>query len=356
MDERKRERKLAIVARRAQSGPVAVAVSLVTVAACGADVVVGDPVPSTGAGGRGGASTSTAFVGGNGGFMPVGGSPSTSTGGGMGPCFQEGILEQFIVTIPPEGVPAVAGQICSVTMGPVESNNAARVTLVKDPQTLNLATGEVTIAPALLQDVVGLPTIEVASSPLPELTQMMVSNVTPTSTGFSFNASWPSLQVGPSSQTVMILRTTFDLSCGPSNVRQVQAHTHVNLCDGDSDATWVSSGDECIICGVIAEMAPSPIVPDKAVDEIGLGQVIRLRLVIVAQIGDSWVVLAEHDGGSDVEYEWQASAGELCKITPDVVLWTPPDNAVLQVAVLGDDGAAVASYSNVPVREAGMVA
>jgi hypothetical protein len=121
----------------------------------------------------------------------------------------------------------------------------------------------------------------------------------------------------------------------------------------------VSSGDECTICGVIAEMAPSPIVPDRAPDELALGRVIRLGVVVVARIGAALVLLAEHDAGAGVAYTWVASAGDVRAIAPDIVLWTPPAEPgphFVQVAVESEDAAAVASYTSVPVREAGLVA
>jgi hypothetical protein len=281
--------------------------------------------------------------------------------GAEGPC-DFGTVLTFTVEVPPEGVPADPGQICSVVMGPVESNNAARVTLVKQPQGLHSAKGEVAVDPVLLADVVGLPSIEVVSSPYMQLTQMSVSNITPTPTGFSFDADWPApLNIAAEFDAMMILRTTFDMTCSPTETRQVEAITHVNLCtdDANDDVVWVSSGDECTICGIIAEMAPSPIVPNKGGDEIALGKVIGLRLVIVARIGDSLLLLAENDGGPDLQYDWVASAGEVLEVSSDIVLWTPPAEGaphLLQVAVHDDDAAAVASYTAVPVRDAGFVA
>jgi hypothetical protein len=355
-------RRVVVVARRGATGPVVVAVSLATAAACGSEVVQDGPTSTTTASAGGGGTTSLAGgngPGGNGGFLTVGGGPPGS-GGNVEPCAPPQTPETFIVEIPPEGVPATVGDIC-VQMGmmPVEANTAARITLLKDPMALNLATGQVTVASALLPNVVGLPTIEVVTSPIPELMQMTVSNVAANATGFSFDASWPPpLQIMPSQDSMVIVRATFDMSCPPNQTRQVQAHTHVNLCEGGADYVWVSSGDECTICGVIAEMAPSPIVPDKGADDIGLGRVIRLRLVVLARIGDSLLVWAEHDAGTDVEYEWNVDAGEIRTVAPDVALWTPPANGahVLQVAVFADDGAAVASFNDVPITEAGLVA
>lgn len=359
MDEDGGGRELKIVIRRGVGGPAVVAVTLVA-SACGSNVSVG----TTGTGGMGGVGGApTTSAGGMGGTPFVGGSGPGVGAGGEGPCGPGELEETFTVEVPPEGTPAEAGQICGVTMGAVESNTAARVTLTKDPQALEMATGEVTIEPSLLADVVGLPSIEVLSSPLAELEQMSVTNVTPTATGFSFDASWPPpLTIEPSYESVMIIRTRFDLACPPnppSTTKQVEAITHVNLCGDDSDdLAWVSSGDECTICGIIAEMAPSPIVPDVGADDIGLGRVIQLRLVVVARVGRSLLVLAEHDGGEGLDYEWVPTDGELVPVASDLVLWTPPEgaDAVLQVAVQNDDAAAVASLTDVPVRAAGMVA
>jgi hypothetical protein len=364
MSDQSIRRTLIIVTRRGPTGPVLVAASLLAASACSPDVEVdGSSAAVAGSGGSGSTTTSVTATSGQGGAggQPATGSSSSlisSSGAGGGPMCPWG-EDKFIVTIPPEGVPASAGDICG-TMGmmPVESNTAARVTLAKDPQNLAHATGQVTIDPALLPEVVGLPTIEVVSSPIPQMMSMAATNVTPNATGFAFEANWPMLQLSPDPSATMIVRTTFDLTCAPKT-RQVQAHTHINLCNGSTDYVWVSSGDECTICGVIAEMAPSPIVPDKTADEIGLGRVIRLRLVILAAIGDSLLIWAEHDAGSDVEYHWRVQAGEVRTIAPDVALWTPPVEGgphALQVAVVSDEGAAVASYNDVPIREAGLVA
>jgi hypothetical protein len=70
-------------------------------------------------------------------------------------------------------------------------------------------------------------------------------------------------------------------------------------------------------------------------------------LVELARVGDSVVLLAENDGGAEVEYDWVAGSGELEKLAPDVVLWTVPRQAGphhVQAAVFGKLGAAVASY------------
>jgi hypothetical protein len=95
-------------------------------------------------------------------------------------------------------------------------------------------------------------------------------------------------------------------------------------------------------------MAPSPIVPDKQADDLPLARAMRLRIVELARISNSLVLLAENDGGEGLEYEWHVSAGRLEQLAPDVVVWTleqgMPD-PLIQTAVWGEHSAAVASFA-----------
>jgi hypothetical protein len=110
----------------------------------------------------------------------------------------------------------------------------------------------------------------------------------------------------------------------------------------------VSSGDECKVCEIIAEMAPSPIVSDKREDDLPLARALRLRVRQVVKVGRSVVLMAENDGGPDVAYAWRASGGEVRSVAPDVVVWTPPKEGgphLVQAAVTGEHTAGVASYT-----------
>jgi hypothetical protein len=315
---------------------------------CSASV---DEVSAQGAGGSGGASASASSSGGAGG---VGGftvaSSASSTGAGGNDC-SGGVEEIFVVEIPPEGVPASVGQICAVMMSTVESNKAARVTLTKDPQALHLAKGLITLAPELAGTVIGAPAIAVVDAWTPEIYNMMVANITPTAEGFSFDASWPPpLNVYSEPWSRMTLKTTMEIACDAmaTETRMVEAITHIHLCDDAADLEWVSSGDECKVCSIIAEMAPSPIVPDKAHDDLPLARALRLRVVPLARVGRTVVLLAENDGGADLAYSWRSTAGTLVELAPDVVVWTPPEGrgpCLIQAAVHGDDVAAVASFT-----------
>jgi hypothetical protein len=102
------------------------------------------------------------------------------------------------------------------------------------------------------------------------------------------------------------------------------------------------------VCRIIAEMAPSPIVPEKTNDALPLAQVLRLRIVELARVSNVVVLLAENDGGDGLEYEWHASAGKVEHLAPDVVAWTLEeglDAPSIHAAVWGADGAAVASFA-----------
>jgi hypothetical protein len=132
------------------------------------------------------------------------------------------------------------------------------------------------------------------------------------------------------------------------DTRVVESFTFIHLCFGDMDLTWVSSGDTCKSCDIIAEMAPSPIVPDASADDLPLARVVRLRITVLARIGGALVLLAENDGGDGVSYAWRPSGGEISELAPDVIVWTPPRDPgphLIQAAIEGDDGAAVASFT-----------
>ncbi len=306
---------------------------------------------SVGAGGASGAGgTNQGGMGGGegGGFVVT---SSSSGSGGSGPC---GNFEQpvtFTVQVPPEGTPADPGQICAIAMDPATSNLAARVTLQKSPMADNIATGFVAIDATLQAEVLGTPTISVVSAGDPQLNQMQVTNIMAVAGGFSFDAQWPlPFNVGPHTWETMTVKVSMSIRCDPQSMtmRLVESITHINLCTDNGDLTWVSSGNVCNACDIIAEMAPSPIVSDKRFDDLPLGRVMRLRLVPLARIGASVVLLAENDGGDELSYSWFPSAGQIEQVANDIAIWTPPSDLLphmIQVAVQGDEAAAVATYA-----------
>lgn len=337
-----------VVSGAATALPAILLATLVPSASCSRTPLKSDASATSGDGGSGGSGgvtlTTTTSSSGSGGFTS---SSSSSSGGPVDCPGGEPIL--FTVEVPPAGVPADPGQICAV-VSPVESNGAARVTLTKDTASLQTATGTIEIPPELEGLVSGVPTVEVVSAATLELGAMQVTSIQPWPGGFTFQASWPQpLNLQPEDWVKLTLRVTMQITCLPQNdLRTVTSLTHVNLCIVDDQLGWVSSGDECKACAIIAEMAPSPIVPDPKTDELPLARALRLRIVPLARIGRTLVLLAENDGGDGVSYDWVPTGGTIERLAPDVVVWTPPAGAgphLVQAVVENEDAAAVASWT-----------
>jgi hypothetical protein len=256
---------------------------------------------------------------------------------------------RYTVELPPAGVPAEPGQICAATMVPVDSNRAAHVQLQAANGSPGSVEGTIVIAPTLLGMVVGTPKVEVIDATDPALLALDVSAVLPNPSGFGFLGRWPGpVTFRAEGMTRITVRVTFEAAC-PDAPQLVHAVTDVHLCDLDGlPVQWVSSGSVCSVCRIIAEMAPSPIVPDAGSDELPLGRVLRLRVVELARVSGTVVLLAENDGGSEVEYEWSASAGVIERLAPDVIALTAGEGVMspfVQVAAFAADAAAVASWS-----------
>jgi hypothetical protein len=253
---------------------------------------------------------------------------------------------QFTVELPPEGVPPDPRQICSATMVPVESGRSAMVQFQSTGR--EPLQGVLVINPNLA--VTGTPTLEVIDSTDPALRNVTFDSVTLTPMGYSFQIHWPtSLSLSPDGMTRITVRASFELPCG-KETQVVHSATDIHLCTQSAydGAEWVSSGQVCSVCRIIAEMAPSPIVPDSADDPLPLAQVLRLRIVELARVANVVVLLAENDGGAGLEYEWQASAGKIEHLAPDVVAWTLAeglDAPSIHAAVWGPNAAAVASFA-----------
>jgi hypothetical protein len=293
------------------------------------------------AGGSGG-SAGVISVGGIGGISPDGEARPDSGCGGASSGYT------YVVDLPPPGVPAEPGQICAISTEPVASNRTARVTLTATATGPQIVDGRIAIDPMLTGQVLGEPVVSVVEATLPELMQLQVSGITRQPDGFSFQGSWPTpLDLYRTAR--LTIKVAFDIACDADarDVRRVEALTNVHGCRDAFEFEWISSGDECRVCTIVAEMAPSPIVPDKAPDGLPLARAIRLRLIELARVGNTVVLLAENDGGDGVEYEWQAASGVLERLAPDVVAWTSDDAGPhhVQAAVFGKSGAAVASFS-----------
>lgn len=263
-----------------------------------------------------------------------------------GPVCPQG-TSYHIVQLPLPGVVADPGQICAVVQPPVSSNTAARVTLTQFSPSQQTATGFVAIAPLIAASILGPPTITVPASTNPAFASMQISSVVQISGGYSFKATWSAkLPSGYGGQ--MTVKTAFNIDCGDGGTQAVESITKIDLCiDGDT-VDWVSSGDACTVCSVIAEMAPSPIVSDNRGDDLPLGRVIRIRVVEVARAGRQVLLFAENDAGEGANFEWRTSGGTLERIADDVMLWSMPEEGgdwpFGQVAVWNEAGAVVENF------------
>ncbi|CAN5475037.1 hypothetical protein BH09MYX1_BH09MYX1_26240 [soil metagenome] len=255
----------------------------------------------------------------------------------------------YTVVVPPPGVIADPGQICSVVQPPVTSNTSARITLTSYVPQTDTASGFVAVPAPLLATIVGLPVVTVASGSQPELSTLTITNMTKAGNGFTFDAKWPSaIPHSQSGYVRMVLKATFTIDCGDGATQIVESITKLDMCVDVGGYVWVSSGDACTVCAVIAEMAPSPIVSDNQGDDLPLGRVIRIRVVEVARAGRQVLLFAENDGGETTEYEWRMSGGTFESIANDVVLWSMPEEGGAepfgQVAVWNEEGAVVENF------------
>lgn len=254
-----------------------------------------------------------------------------------------------LVDIPPPGVVADPGQICAVAKPPAASNTAARVTLSGYTEATRSAVGFVALGSGVAGAIQGLPEVVPVAGSDDVSTKMTVGGMTKVAGGYRFDATWPSSL--RSDYTELTVKTTFTIGCDDGGTQTVESLTKLELClVSDAGAhDFVSSGDACTVCRIIAEMAPTPIASDNAGDDLPLGRVIRLRVIEVARSGRQALLFAENDAGEGLELEWRVHGGTLERVADDVVLWTLPDEAgetppFGQVAVWNEAGAVVENF------------
>jgi hypothetical protein len=360
-------RQLRIVVQKAGGAlPLVISAAIVSAPACGESSssdtagmggTSGRPTNVGGMAGQGGNAAGQggiviAVSGGTGGALLGGSSGSLGDGGGSGdrgepacPAESVSCFEQ-VVSIPEPGVPAEPGQICAATLEPVTSNRAALVTF-EERSGDRLLLGRIAIADELDGLVVGTPTLEVVDTSSSILAGLVFSNFEVADGGFTFQAAaHESLDQVTGGVSRVTLRATLAVKCDDDE-RTVHSATDVFFCDGPT-LNWASSGDACCVCRVIAEMAPSPIVPGDVADDLPLARALRLRIVELARVQNTLILLAENDGGAGLDYEWLASVGSVERLAPDVVCWTLAQgqlDPLIQAAVSGPGAAAVASYA-----------
>ena len=269
----------------------------------------------------------------------------------------------FTIPFPAEGVAATPGVICADVDGgfdaglAVASGRAARITMAWANNADSTKTlGTIAIAPELAGKVVGIPAVTFVPTASSNSTQVAISNVRANGQEFTFDAAWdtePVLQCAPSDSWTF--KTTLQIQCDGGGIRAVESLTNLRLCQSyGMPGTWISSGDTCYTCATICEMAPSPIVPAQANDDLPLASALTVVIRCLAKVGNALVLLVEHEGGADAFcYAWSVSTGEVETLARDVALWRLPDGELdqvhlAQVAVVGARAAAVASLRRGP--------
>ena len=251
----------------------------------------------------------------------------------------------------PECVDIDAGMDAGLTL---PSGQTARVTMEwidRGPEMITRTRGRITVAPEIAGLVVGLPAVGVIErsefSAVPA-----IANLRPDEQTFVFDVNWtedPTWSCLVGRDTHWVFRTTLRLQCGGQE-RAVESLTTVALCGGSrGGVTWASSGDACGKCyASVCEMAPSPLPAASHGDDLPLGSALGVVVRPVARVGGAVVLLAEHAPRPGLCHAWQATAGTLEQLAPDVVLWRLPGESgepvLAQVAVTGDALATVASY------------
>lgn len=259
--------------------------------------------------------------------------------------------ERFTVEIPPPGVPADASLLC-VEPDPAISNEAARVTLVLDAGDPTVAHATIAIDPGLAGTVVGLPAVDISERGFDIWPSAVVGPVSADGATYAFDVTWPfplaDREPGRFDNRA-VFDVRFELACDDGSTKRVIATTVVHVCiEDDRSLSFASSGDECRACAIIAEMAPTPIIPANRPDALPLQQGMLLSLRPLALFDNAVVLLAEHgEGDEGVRYDWHATAGRLTAVDRDVVVWEPPhDDGVhaVQVVVETNDAAAIATW------------
>ncbi|MBK7395642.1 MAG: hypothetical protein IPJ34_04890 [Myxococcales bacterium] len=258
------------------------------------------------------------------------------------PCRYYGEPAIKMVSLPAPGTPADPGLICAVSATPVESSAAARVSLTSAGP--DSAVGVVAITPGL--SVVGTPVITVTT-----VRSYLRGRRSPTSprsaAGFASTSPGPSRFPGYHTESWsadLQFTVSFSLAC-EAGTRAVESITNVDRCIDGDQIVWRSSGDACVECRVIAEMAPSPIVSDNQGDDLPLGRVLQVRVVEVARASNGVLLFAENDAGEQARYEWHVSGGVLRRLAEDLVFWAPPPgDSFGQVALWNDAGAVVENF------------
>lgn len=257
----------------------------------------------------------------------------------------------YEITLPEPGTQADPGTLCTLAAESAVSNAAAEVTL--EPPVNGRAEGFVRIPPEVLPLVVGEPQLTIAGS---FGGTAQITGWQRQADGFSFVAQVHDYD-GEHTITAVLTLDCADAGVD-GGVKTVLSRTVLGLCEGGPERgnlIWKESGEDCTVCRIIAEMAPSPVVSDNRGDDLPLGRVVQLRVVELARAGNQVLLFAESDAGSDqLEHAWKVSCGTLEHLESDLVLWTLPPGASRpgpndetpfgQLGVWNEHGAAVENF------------
>lgn len=260
--------------------------------------------------------------------------------------------QSYEVALPDPGTPAEPGTICAITVEPVMSSAAARVSFVTvdEGDSRRPTRGMLTLDPALRGAVIGTPALVVTAATEKSLLRIGISALEPTSDGYTFELTWPVDAIfRANDMTRVSFRAELELSCETGS-RLVHTLSELHLCgdEGLTQEQWVGAGEECVQCRIIAELVASPIIPQEAHGTLPLGRALRARIVELSRVGDSVLLLAENDGGTATEYDWRVTGGSVERLAPDVVIVRKQfatSTPHVQVAISSDDGVAVVSYA-----------
>ena len=258
------------------------------------------------------------------------------------------IEESFDVPSPQIDETTTIEDLCSATSSPLINHAAAEVQINIYSEDNSLATGQIRVHEQLRDRVIGLPNVELKSVD-PNLEGGSISNVQAAGELFTFHlefdkSSW--LQPG---QSIFQLTVTLDISCeAPSSEsKQISSMTYIELCDDVDHPIWVSSGNTCVVCQEVCEMAACPIPVTDQSDQIPLSGSPRLEIVPVASSGRSIFLFAEHrDTKGKLSYEWRTSSGSISTPTSPGAIWQLPRDAgphLVQLVLRDDVSAQVAT-------------
>ncbi|MCP4603594.1 MAG: hypothetical protein GY847_24265 [Proteobacteria bacterium] len=268
------------------------------------------------------------------------------------------------VNTPVPGTPAELESICAES-GVVYSNTSAHVTLNRYSASSNLATGAIEIAHEIQGAIIGEPHIDIIEATPAELYQLKVRELSPSTTGYTFHASWPTSYLGGGN---MVVRVTLEIDCsnvegldagsasdGGQSTRTVEAISFFEWCEhpdeleSTKESWWVTSGEMCYYCICTSEMAPTPIPRDAEADGLALPRSFGLEIEKIAMFDRTLVLLAEHpDSRGTVDYHWEVSAGTIDEYDQGGIVWELPETPgphLIQVAVRDENSAAVAALT-----------